>query len=130
MSERHHPTVRLADDVVPARVPYGALAGAVAFSCVLVLLAWILYAGALRGIHAPAVDWSAVPPSAPRTIAGVRQTLILDERPGLVTMENERAELSRWGWIDRSAGVVHMPIEAAMQLVVQQQQQQQQGQPR
>ncbi len=33
---------------------------------------------------------------------------------------DDRAErLTSWGWIDRKAGVIHMPIDRAMDLVVQ-----------
>lgn len=31
----------------------------------------------------------------------------------------KRAHLASWGWIDRDAGTVHMPIERAMELVAQ-----------
>ena len=32
--------------------------------------------------------------------------------------------LSRWGWVDRQRGIIHMPIDRAMDLVVQEQQEQ------
>lgn len=31
--------------------------------------------------------------------------------------ERERARLSTYGWVDRQAGVVHIPIERAMEIV-------------
>jgi hypothetical protein len=33
-------------------------------------------------------------------------------------LEKKRAWLESWGWVDRGKGVVHMPIERAMKLVV------------
>ena len=40
----------------------------------------------------------------------------------LQTYRNERIErLSSWGWVDKKAGTVHMPIDRAMELVVKEQ---------
>jgi hypothetical protein len=33
-------------------------------------------------------------------------------------LSRKRAELESWGWVDKSAGVVRIPIERAMQLIV------------
>lgn len=35
-------------------------------------------------------------------------------------LDEENAELNSYGWVDRQAGVVHIPIERAMQLLLQQ----------
>jgi len=35
--------------------------------------------------------------------------------------KDEIERLSSWGWIDRKQGTVHMPIDRAMDLVVQEQ---------
>ncbi len=40
--------------------------------------------------------------------------------PGLELRERKRRELSRYGWVDREQGVVSIPIERAMELVVSQ----------
>jgi hypothetical protein len=46
----------------------------------------------------------------------------LFDRPseGLREREAELERLRSWGWVDRDHGIVHMPIERAMELVVQQ----------
>ena len=50
---------------------------------------------------------------------------IVDQVPFDVTRANQQyrddklQRLSSWGWIDRKAGAVHMPIDRAMDLVVQ-----------
>jgi hypothetical protein len=49
---------------------------------------------------------------------------IVDQAPFDVTRalqayrKDRLARLEHWGWVDRKAGVVHMPIEDAMELVV------------
>jgi hypothetical protein len=49
---------------------------------------------------------------------------IVDQVPFDVTRalqayrKDRLARLEQWGWVDRKAGVVHMPIEEAMDLVV------------
>ena len=55
---------------------------------------------------------------------------IVDQVPFDVTRaaeayrKEEIERLSSWGWIDRKQGTVHMPIDRAMELVVQQQKEQ------
>jgi hypothetical protein len=52
---------------------------------------------------------------------------IVDQVPFDVTRANQQyrddklQRLRTWGWIDRKAGTVHMPIDRAMDLVVQEQ---------
>ena len=53
----------------------------------------------------------------PHDILGIYQTLIEED----TTTEHERRRdlkrLSSYGWVDRSRGVVHIPIDRAMELV-------------
>lgn len=48
----------------------------------------------------------------------LEQTLILDTQRGLDLKREQRAALERWAWVDRDAGVVRMPIDRAIDLVV------------
>lgn len=57
----------------------------------------------------------------PRQIAGINQTLILDDPTGEQLVEAQRRELDSYGWVDREAGLVRIPIERAMQLVEEEQ---------
>jgi len=63
------------------------------------------------------------PDPLPRQI-GQAEIGIVDQVPFEVyrTLENHRKErtarLEHWGWVDRKAGTVHMPIADAMDLVV------------
>jgi hypothetical protein len=74
-------------------------------------------------------------PAGPAVIPaklGQAEIGIVDQVPFDVTRavqvyRNERIErLSSWGWMDRKQGTIHMPIDKAMDLVVQQQQQKEQ----
>lgn len=55
---------------------------------------------------------------APREISGVNQTLILHDRRGQRLREQQRRRIESWGWVDRNAGIVHIPIEEAIRLTV------------
>ena len=73
-------------------------------------------------------------PAGPAVIPaklGQAEIGIVDQVPFDVTRaaqayRSERIErLSSWGWLDREKGKIHMPIDRAMDLVVQQQQKEQ-----
>jgi hypothetical protein len=50
---------------------------------------------------------------------GVVDQVPFDVTRALQAYRNDRlARLEHWGWVDRKAGVVHMPIADAMELVV------------
>ncbi len=56
---------------------------------------------------------------------GQKEIGIVDQVPFDVTRvlqqyrDDKLARLQSWGWVDRKAGTVHMPIDKAMDLVVQ-----------
>ena len=64
------------------------------------------------------------PPPAPRTLdygsLRLEQGPIEATAPGVELRERQRRELSRYAWVDREQGVVTIPIERAMELVVSQ----------
>jgi hypothetical protein len=57
---------------------------------------------------------------APREIGIVDQTLIENEAYGQRLRESQRRSLDRYGWVDRPSGVARIPIERAIDLVVEQ----------
>src|SRR5262249_8111460 len=57
-------------------------------------------------------------PFAPREIATVEQTLILDVERGMDLRRRQEEALARAAWIDRDAGLAQIPIDVAMQAVV------------
>lgn len=56
---------------------------------------------------------------APRRVGQVRQELFTIPQPKPTALEEQGRELQRYGWVDRSGGVVHVPIEVGMDLVLQ-----------
>jgi hypothetical protein len=68
---------------------------------------------------APTRGASPAPP--PRAINGLYQTLIENDETTATTRREAEQRLSRYAWVDRSGGVVHIPIARAMQLVVEDQ---------
>lgn len=57
-------------------------------------------------------------PPAPPTIGMLEQTLVIDTQRGLDLRKQQEASLHRWGWVDRDAGVAHIPIDRAIDLFV------------
>ncbi len=68
----------------------------------------------LMGGKARAQAPPVTPPPAPR----LEQKPIEASAPGLELRARKQKELSRYAWVDREHGVVAIPIETAMQLVV------------
>jgi hypothetical protein len=81
----------------------------------------VLVAGILLAVRVGAVTPSLAGPQGPRaagrTISGVEQTPIRDARVGEDLRDAQRRDLETWGWVDRDAGIVRIPIGRAMDLV-------------
>jgi hypothetical protein len=68
-------------------------------------------------------NWPKGPPSYPtgrRAEVGIvnQQLFELDDR-AVLTREVQLKQLDSYGWVDRDAGVVHIPIEQAMEAMTQ-----------
>jgi hypothetical protein len=118
-------------DRVPGNRVLAALAGVVVFTIAGVLAAYLIadrrateLANAPRVVPylapAPQATPAAVPGQMPEEINQIEQVLFVDRAPGLEERRAERAMLGRYGWVDRQAGLVRIPIERAMELYVQQ----------
>src|SRR5262249_16952987 len=97
--------------------PPGGKVVAVAGFCLLVFaigIGWVIaYLRAAPG--ASDLGGTTIPPELGRTQIGmVYQPLIEQDTRIRSTREAQRAALSSYGWVDRDAGVVHIPIEEAM----------------
>jgi hypothetical protein len=111
-----HLQVRLNEDVVP---PY---IFALIFATVVIILfgigwSWLIYhdqSAALGGFPKPLQL-----EQAPREISGINQTLILHDRYGQRLRQQQTERLEGFGWIDRDKGIVHIPIDEAMRVVIQ-----------
>jgi hypothetical protein len=81
----------------------------------------VFLAGAILAATTGALQPSAAGPHGPRratrTLSQVEQTPIWDTRVGLDLRDKQRADLDRWGWVDREAGVARIPIDRAMDIV-------------
>ena len=73
--------------------------------------------GGIRGNLAE----GAAPRSAGEEIAHIEQTPIWGPARGLEKQRAQREELGRYGWVDRDAGLVSIPIDRAMELFEQRQ---------
>lgn len=109
----HRPTIRLNEDVVPLYI-FTLIAIVVLIVIGGIAWAWLLFhdeSARLGGFPAPKVLIQA-----PREIAGVNQTLIHYDRQGQRLREVQERRLQSWGWVDRDAGIVHIPIEEAIRI--------------
>jgi hypothetical protein len=60
---------------------------------------------------------AAVPAPAPDEIGLVRQTTIGDDDHGLRLRREQERKLQAYGWVDRDAGIAHVPIGRAVTLL-------------
>ncbi len=114
MSEPTHPNIRLEEDVVKMRFLMTIVVVAVAITLGGIGWAWLIFAGEttrLGGLPNP-----TPPPMAPRQISGVNQTLIHYERHGQLLERQQRLALEQYGWVDRSKGIVRIPIDEAIRI--------------
>jgi hypothetical protein len=70
--------------------------------------------GSLRPDYAP----PGGPRAAPRELSGIEQTPIWQTKAGEDLREAQQRDLERFGWVDRKAGIANIPIDRAMDLVV------------
>jgi hypothetical protein len=117
MSEERHPEIHEDEDVLPSRTILLTLVSTVALGSLLCAAAYGLLLLGEMGLRSqgefPERD---LPP--PRERASVREEPfdLPHPRPGL--FEEQREGLRRYRWIDRSAGMVAVPIDVAMDLVL------------
>ncbi len=104
-------------DAVPSRTLIRvSLASVVVGAIGVVVAGWllVLVVGAMR----PSFANDGGPRPAASQLSGVEQTPIWDSRRGEALEARQRLQLESWGWVDRDAGIARIPIERAMDLVV------------
>jgi hypothetical protein len=106
--------VRQAPDSVDRRKITAVTVVSLIVMVVAVLVAWAL----LETWSAAPARPPAPPRPAPATIGTLEQSLILDTRRGHALQEEQEAELQRFGWADRDAGVAKIPIDVAIDVYV------------
>jgi hypothetical protein len=109
--------VRQEDDLVASRsvvkvAVVGLLTGALGVLCAGVIL--VASTGSLK----PSFAGPKGERPAESQISQVEQTPIRDARRGLDLREVQKRELLRWSWVDRKAGRATIPIETAIDVVI------------
>lgn len=111
MTERRPFAIRVEPDHAKSRkVVTIAIVAAVVFGG---SIAWV---ATLMPARRPAV--SAIERDAPAQVGGVDQTLFDAPLPAEAARRTDRARLESYGWVDRDAGIVHIPIDRAIDLMV------------
>lgn len=104
-------------------VPTGPLLR-VSLVAVLVGAIGVFFAGliviAAAGDIAPRVAGASGTRPAPREIDEIEQTQIWKSERGIHLRDEQLQELQRWGWADADHRVARIPIDEAMNLVVEQ----------
>jgi hypothetical protein len=95
---------------------------AIGIASIVVGTVGVFFAGllvtAVLGSLAPSEAGPGGPRAVPRELSGIEQTPIWDTRVGEDLREQQRRDLERFGWVDRKAGIANIPIDRAMDLVV------------
>ncbi len=109
---KHPPQER---DLVPGR-PIGAIAIGVVVSTI----AGVLAAYGIGRCDARDLEdeRSSQRPRVPAEVNAMETVPFAVEAQGLEMNRAAAAYLSRYGWIDRERGIVHIPIEAAFEVVL------------
>jgi hypothetical protein len=104
----------MSDETPPAPRPVSLAAVAALF--VLLSLFWVASVR-LYGPHRPAAPQNEAPENLPKDLAwratpALRRAYLADLRA------KQAAQAASYGWVDRKAGVVQLPVERAMELIV------------
>lgn len=117
MFRYRHPDVRQEEDEWPWGRVVLAFLGTLVIGGVLTLWAWV----AMTSREAQLRPSGAFPEQhlGPRRDVGmVEEELYGGVRPGQQLVEAQREELGRFGVVDRDKGIVTIPIDAAIELLV------------
>jgi hypothetical protein len=112
-----HP--RQEEDLVRSRSIMRAAIASVVVGAIGVFFAGLVVIAA-TGSLVPRVTGPAGTQRATREIAEIEQTPIWRAQRGIDLRDAQRAELDRWGWVNREHHIARIPIDDAMTLVVQQ----------
>ncbi len=78
----------------------------------------LLLQGAYHGIRWTSAPLSIPAGRAPREIGGVKQTLIRVDAYGQRLLQRQHEDVERYEWVDRDRGIVNIPVEQGMRLVI------------
>lgn len=111
------PGVTHEEERVEGRIVLAVIAGTILFSLFLSLLAWQAVVRSERAAR-PSGNFPERQYRIAPEIAGVERTLFGTAMEGPALARAQRARLDGFGWVDRGRGVVHIPVDAAIDLLV------------
>ncbi|WP_437616981.1 hypothetical protein WMF20_24135 [Sorangium sp. So ce834] len=117
MFRRRHIEVRQEEDTLPWGRVILAFAVVLAIGGALTLWAWL----AMRAREAdlrPSLAFPEKDLGPRREVSMVQQSLFDEARLGQQLVDAQRAELRRFGVVDRERGIVSIPIDDAIELMV------------
>jgi hypothetical protein len=117
MNEEKHPEIYEDEDVLPSRTILVTLVSTVALGSLLCAAAYGLLLLGETQLRSE-VEFPEQHLSSPQGRASVREEPFDLPHPRPSVFPDEREMLQRYRWLDRNAGVVAVPIDAAMDLVV------------
>jgi|RhiMethySRZTD1v2_1073278.scaffolds.fasta_scaffold18410_6 hypothetical protein len=94
----------------------------IVIATIVISVASVAVAGAILRARRAALSFHepAFASAAPRQIDAIHQTLIARDRHGELLRDAQRRALDEYRFVDRQRGVAQIPIERAMQIVVDQ----------
>lgn len=104
------------EDRLPPRRTLVITGGVIATIVLSSLVAAALLRWTLGGLDVEHGVARARPATTPREISGIEQTVIDVDRGGLKLLRAQQERLESYGWVDRRAGIAHIPIERAFDL--------------
>lgn len=113
-----HPDMHQEEDVVPARSVLAFVGVVVLVSAVLIVWTAYVVRGSLRELR-PSGAFPERYLGPRHMVARVRQDLFDERLGGRSLNQAKRRDLETYGWVDKERGVVRIPIDRAMDLVVQ-----------
>jgi len=113
---RHH-DVRQEEDSPPwGRIGLVAFA-AIGIAVILGLVAWAILGGSERALR-PSGEYPEERLTLEREVSAVQREVFDGPGPGQRLVARKREELSSFGWADQERGLVNLPIEEGMRIVI------------
>lgn len=115
----HSEPVQEADRINWAKVIAVAVAALIGFAICIFISTFILNQVS-AGVRAQA-GVAPVPKAVPDEVGIVNQRLFVQDPRAALTRDAQLKYLHSYGWVDRKAKTIHVPIEKAMEMVIAQQ---------
>jgi hypothetical protein len=112
----HHPDVRHEPETLPRSLILRISLGTVMVGASLCFATYLIMRARVHAVR-PAYDFPEHALAPPHEVATVRQELFQIANPRADLYDQQRALLDGFGWVDQRRRLVHIPIEAAIDLV-------------